>query len=36
MIAEERAHPAESVEPDQVQLDDGTRPQTLNEKDVEE
>jgi DNA gyrase subunit A len=36
MIAEERAHPAESVEPDQVQLDDGTGPQTLNEKDVEE
>ena len=36
LIAEERAEPAEPVEPDQVQLDDGTGPQTLDEKDVEE
>ncbi|HEX8443797.1 MAG TPA: DNA gyrase subunit A [Allosphingosinicella sp.] len=36
LIAEERAQPAEPVEPDQVQLDDGTGPQTLREKDIEE
>jgi DNA gyrase subunit A len=36
IIAEERAHAAEPVEQDQVQLDDGTGPHTLDEKDVEE
>jgi DNA gyrase subunit A len=36
LIAQERAEASEPVEPDQVQLDDGTGPQTLAEKDVEE
>jgi DNA gyrase subunit A len=35
IIAEERAEPADPVEPDQVQLDDGTGPDTLAER-VEE
>jgi DNA gyrase subunit A len=36
IIAEERAEPTSPIEPDQVQLDDGTGPQTLNERIEEE